>query len=93
MEVQKFQQGTNMMYFRLMDFTYVPVGDSPEDVSPVGLLGGGKHFDDVNGGRRGTTTRVWHDNERANQDCSMPRTIMLQHVIECDIHRQRSITF
>ena len=24
----------------LMDFTYVPVGDSQEDISPVGLLGG-----------------------------------------------------
>ena len=61
----------------LMDFTYVPVGDSPEDISPVGFVGGGKHFDDVNGGRRGATTRVQHDNERANQDGSMPRTIMI----------------
>ena len=75
-----------------MDFAYVPVGDSPEDISPVSLLGGGEHFDDVNGGRRGATTRVWHDNETPNQDGSMPRTIMLQHVIECDIHRQQPIT-
>ena len=75
-----------------MDFTDVPVGDSPEDISPVSLLGGGKHFDDVDGGRRGTTTRVEHDNERANQDGSIPRTTMLQHVIECDIHRQQPIT-
>ena len=42
----------------LMDFAYVPVEDSPEDVSPVSLLGGGKHFDDVDGGRRGATARV-----------------------------------
>ena len=51
-----------------------------------------EHFDDVDGGRRGATTRVWHDNGRANQDGSMPRTIMLQHVIEHDIHRQQPIT-
>ena len=76
----------------LMDLAYVPVGDSPEDVSPVSLLGGGEHFDDVDGGRRGATTRVQHGNERANQDGSMPRTIMLQHVIEHDIHRQQPIT-
>ena len=75
-----------------MDFAYVPVGDSPEDISPVGLLGGGKHFDDLNGGRREATSTVQHDNERANQDGSMPRTIMLQHVIEHDIHRQQPIT-
>ena len=69
----------------------MPLGDSPEDVSPVGLPGGGKHFDDVDGWRRGATTIVLFDNERANQDGSMPRTIMLQHVIECDIHRQQPI--
>ena len=76
----------------LMDFAYEPVGDSPEDISPVGLLGGGKHFDDVDGERRGPTTRVQCDNERAYRDGSMPRTIMLQHVIEHDIHRQQHIT-
>ena len=73
-----------------MDFAHVTVGDSPEDISPVSLVGGGEHFDDVNGGRRGATTRVWCHNERANQDGSMPRTIMLQHVIEHD--RQQPIT-
>ena len=45
-------------------------------------------FDDADGGRRGATTKVWHDNERANQDGSMPRTTMLQHMIEHDIHSQ-----
>ena len=42
----------------LMDFADVPIGDSAEDVSPVGLLGSGEHFDDIDGGRRGATTRT-----------------------------------
>ena len=39
-----------------MDFADVPIGDSAEDVSPVSLLCGGEHFDDIDGGRRGATT-------------------------------------
>ena len=76
----------------LMDFADVPIGDSAEDVSPVSLLGGGKHFDDIDGGRRGVTTRAPCQNERGNPAVCMPRTLMLQHVIEWDIHRQQPIT-
>ena len=55
-----------------MDFTDVPIGDSAEDVSPVSLLGGGEHFDDIDGGRRGATTRARHQNERGNPAVCMP---------------------
>ena len=54
-----------------MDFTDVPIGDSTEDVSPVSLLGGGEHFDDIDGGRR-ATTRACHQNERGNPAVCMP---------------------
>ena len=59
-----------------MDFADVPIGDSTEDVSPVTLLDGGKHFDDINGGRRGETTHAHHQNERGNAAVCMPQTLM-----------------
>ena len=50
---------------------------------PLGLLAGGNHFDDVQGNRRGVTI----ERNRANNGITMTRTIMLQHVINQDIHR------
>ena len=65
----------------LMDFADVPIGDSAEDVSPVGLLGSGEHFDDIDGGRRGATTRACYQNERGNPAVCMPPN---PHVTTCD---------
>ena len=56
----------------LMDFADVPIGDSAGDISPVSLLGGGEHFDDIDGGRRGATTQACCQNERGNPAVCMP---------------------
>lgn len=70
----------------LMDFAVSPdVDDLGTDARPIGLLGGSEHFEDIQGGRRGLTTRV----NRANTHNELPRTAMLRHVINRDIHRTR----
>ena len=61
-----------------------------EDVRPLGLLGGGKHFADIDGGlrkasRMGRRRIAFNDVIPHGSNC--PRTTMLQHVITCDIHR------
>jgi hypothetical protein len=59
--------------------------DSPElDSRPLGLLGGGCHFDDVTGGRRAANR-----SSRAELEVGMvlPRERMVDHVEKRDIHR------
>ena len=62
-----------------------------EDARPLGLLGGGEHFDDIPQGRRGANRR---SQRLANQGQQtehriIPRNDMLQHVITRDVHRPR----
>ena len=57
----------------LMDFADVPIGDSAEDVSPVGLLGGGEHFDDIDGGRRGVTLKLTIRMNKVTHLCVCPK--------------------
>ena len=57
---------------------------------PLGLLGGGEHFADIDGGqwkaaRLGRRRRAFSDIAPRGTTC--PRTTMLQHVITLDIHR------
>ena len=61
--------------------------DNSGDVIPIGLLGGGEHFDNVAGGRREATRTVQQRIIGLTTDC--PRTVMLDHVISRDIHRPR----
>ena len=60
------------------------------DVRPLGLLGGGEHFADIDGGlrkvsRMGRRRIAFNDINPWGTTC--PRTTMLQHVITLDIHR------
>ena len=73
-----------------MDFADVVDNDNG-DIIPIGLLVGGEHFDDVQGGRRGANTRACRTQRRQNDTHEMPRTIMLRHVVEQDIHRSPPI--
>jgi hypothetical protein len=73
----------------LMDFA--DVTEENGDTRPIGLLGGGEHFDDVEGGRRGATVRAQRRQQRLNNDTPLPRTVMLEHVIKQDIHRPQPI--
>ena len=71
----------------LMDF--MQTGENG-DVRPLGLLGGGEHFADINGGlhkasRMGQGQIAFNDIIPCASTCL--RTTMLQHVITCDIHR------
>ena len=61
--------------------------DNSGDVIPIGLLGGGEHFEDVAGGHREATRTVQRHINGSNTDC--PRAIMLDHVISRDIHCPR----
>lgn len=65
----------------LMDFSNHIDG---EEARPLGLLDAGAHFDDIEGGRRGATVLG-----RRRARARLPREIMLQHVVELDIHRPR----
>ena len=70
----------------LMDF--MQTGENG-DVRPLGLLGGGEHFADIDGGlckasRMGRRQIAFNDINPRGTTCL--RT-MLQHVITCDIHR------
>ena len=70
----------------LMDF--MQTGEN-EDVRPLGILGGGEHFADIDGGlrkasRMGRRRIAFNDVIPRGSNCL--RT-MLQHVITCDIHR------
>jgi hypothetical protein len=65
--------------------TLMDLQDSPElDSRPLGLLGGGCHFDDVTGGRRAANR-----SSRAELEVGMvlPRERMVDHVEKRDIHR------
>ena len=53
--------------------------DNSGDVIPIGLLGGGEHFEDVAGGHQEVTRTVQRCINVSNTDC--PRTVMLDHVI------------
>ena len=77
----------------LMDF----INDTGnEDARPLGLLGGGEHFDNIPQGRRGANQRSQRlANQRSQQlanqrqqteDTIIPRNDMLQHVITRDVH-------
>ena len=65
----------------LMDFSDTAEG---EEERPLGLMGGGDHFEDVDGGRRRAS---YLGRRRANG--YLPREIMLEHVSNIDIHRPR----
>ena len=61
-----------------------------EDVRPLGLLGGCKHFADIDGGLRKASRmgqRRIALNDVLPRGSTCPRTTMLQHVITLDIHR------
>ena len=71
----------------LMDF--MQTGENG-DVRPLGLLGGGEHFSDIDGGvrkasRMGRRRIAFNDTNPRGMTC--PRTAMLHHVITLDIHR------
>ena len=76
-----------------MDFGNV---DDGNELHPVGLLGGGEHFDDIPEGRCGENHRSQrlaarqnNNNNRnniINNDTTNPHNNMLQHVIMRDIH-------
>ena len=51
----------------------------PGDLIPIGLLGGGEHFEDVARGHWEATRTVQTHINASNTDC--PRTVMLDHVI------------
>ena len=60
------------------------------DVRPLGLLGGGEHFADIDGGlrkvsRMGRRRIAFNDINPRGTTCL--RKTMLQHVITLDIHR------
>ena len=76
-------------HLTLMDF--MNSGES-ENSRPLGLLGGGEHFADVDGGQREAARLSRRRISLANinpRGTNCPRTVMLQHVIELDIHRPR----
>ena len=60
------------------------------DTRPLGLLGGGEHFADIDGRQckasRSGRRRI-ASNDINPQGTTCPRTTMLQHVITLDIHR------
>ena len=63
-----------------------------ENSRPLGLLGGGEHFTDVDGGQHEAARLSRRQISLANinpRGTNCPRTVMLQHVIELDIHRLR----
>ena len=63
-----------------------------ENPRPLGLLGGSEHFADVDGGQREAArlSRRRISLENVNpRGTSCPWTVMLQHVIELDIHTPR----
>ena len=61
--------------------------DNSGDAIPIGLLGGGEHFEDVAGGHQEETRTVQQRINGSKKDC--PRTVMLDHVISRDIHCPR----
>ena len=76
-------------HLTLMDF--MNSGES-KNSRPLGLLGGGEHFADVDGGQHEAARLSRRQISLANiNPCgtNCPRTVMLQHVIELDIHRPR----
>ena len=62
-----------------------------EDARPLGLLGGGEHFDDIPQGRRGANRRSQRlaNQGQQTEHTIIPRNDMLQHVITRDVHRPR----
>ena len=83
----------------LMDFGNVGDGD---DSCPVGLLGGGEHFDDIPEGRHGENCRSQrlaarqmnnnNHNNIINNNTTNHCNTMLQHVVTRDIHCPRPFT-
>ena len=74
-------------HLTLMDF--MNAGES-ENSRPLGLLGGSEHFTDVDGGQCEAARLSRRRISLANINpygTNCPRTVMLQHVIEFDIHR------
>ena len=66
--------------------TLMDLQDSPElESRPLGLLGGGSHFDDVTGGRRAATRSCRE--EANNKSGVLPRQMMVDHVAKRDVHR------
>ena len=60
------------------------------DVRPLGFLGAGKHFTDIDSGLCKATRmrrRRIAFNDIIPRGSTCPRTTMLQHVITSDIHR------
>ena len=76
----------------LMDFMQSRLEDDDQDdnsgdLIPIGLLGGGEHFEDVAGGCQEATRMVQQHINASNTDC--PRTVILDHVISRDTHHPR----
>ena len=74
-------------HLTLMDF--MNSGES-KNSRPLRLLGGSEHFADVDGGQREAARLSRRRISLANinpRGTNCPRTDMLQHVIELDIHR------
>ena len=72
----------------LMDFMHI---GEDADTWLLGLLGGGEHFADIDGGKHKTSRLVRKKKDSFNditpRGTTCPRTTMLQHVITLDIHR------
>jgi hypothetical protein len=54
------------------------------DIRPLGLLGGGSHFDDIMGGRH-AANHTNHSNQEQGTKV-LPRAMMVDHVAKQDIH-------
>ena len=76
-------------HLTLMDFMN---SDESENSRPLGLQGGSEHFADVDGGQHEAARLSRRRISLANinpHGTNCPQTVMLQHVIELDIHRPR----
>ena len=62
-----------------------------ENARPLGLLGGGEHFDNIPQERCGANRRSQQlaNQRQPTEDTTIPRNDMLQHVITRDVHRPR----
>ena len=69
-----------------MDFIDSDESDDSDSPRPIGLLGGGEHFADVNGGRREQIRLSLCQCQPNNVHLGIPKNGMLHHVAEMDIH-------
>ena len=67
------------------------VDDENGEMIPVGLLRGGEHFGDIQGGRRGASIRATRSQRCQFDTEKLPPTTMLRHVVEQDIHGSQPI--